>query len=84
MVFVDIIGFMAAILTTTAFIPQVLKTWKSKSTKDISLGMFLLFSLGVFLWLVYGILIESLPVIMANFAVFIFASIILFFKLKYK
>ncbi len=84
MVFVDIIGFMAAILTTTAFIPQVLKTWKSKSTKDISLGMFLLFSLGVFLWLVYGILIESLPVIMANFVVFIFASIILFFKLRYK
>lgn len=80
----DVLGFSAAVLTTTAFIPQVLKIWKTKSTKDISLSMFSILCLGVLLWLLYGIIIHSLPVIIANATVFILAATILIFKIKYK
>ena len=78
------LGFTAAVLTTTAFIPQVIKIWKTKSTRDISLGMFSMFCLGVFIWLIYGFIIHALPVILANAIIFILASIILIFKIKYK
>ena len=84
MVYVEVIGFLAGILTTIAFIPQVIKVWKTKSTKDISLIMFIVLCTGIFLWLVYGILISSLPVILANIVTFILALIILIFKIKYK
>jgi len=79
-----LIGFLAATLTTISFLPQVIKVWQTKSTQDISLGMFLLFSGGVFLWLIYGILIQDWAVFLANFVTLILASIILVFKLKYK
>ncbi len=79
----EIIGIIAGILTTIAFIPQVVKTWKLKETKDLSLGMFLIFTSGVFLWLIYGIMTNSFPIILANTGTIILASIILFFKLKY-
>lgn len=82
--FIEILGFIAGSLTTTAFLPQVIKTWKTKSTKDISLEMFLILSIGIFLWLLYGIFIKSLPVIFANAITLILASIILFFKIRYK
>ena len=78
------LGFTAAILTTTAFIPQVIKVWKTRSTRDISLGMFSMFCLGIFIWLIYGFIIHALPVIIANAVTFILASIILIFKIKYK
>lgn len=78
------IGFIAATLTTVSFLPQVIQVWKTKSTKDISLGMFSIFSLGVLLWLIYGILIQDWVVFMANLITLILASIILIFKLKYK
>ena len=78
------LGFTAAVLTTTAFIPQVIKIWKTKSTRDISLGMFSMFCLGIFVWLIYGFIIHALPVILANATIFILASIILIFKIKYK
>ncbi|KOR35344.1 MULTISPECIES: SemiSWEET transporter [Planktothricoides] len=84
MTLTSLIGFMAATLTTVSFLPQVIQVWKTKSTKDISLGMFSIFSSGVFLWLVYGILIEDWAVFMANSITLILASIILTFKLKYK
>jgi MtN3 and saliva related transmembrane protein len=84
MTLTSLIGFMAATLTTVSFLPQVIQVWKTKSTKDISLGMFSIFSAGVFLWLVYGILIEDWAVFMANLITLILASIILTFKLKYK
>ena len=79
----QIIGLMAATLTTTAFIPQVIQTWRNRSAKDISLGMFLLFCGGVFMWLIYGLLDNDLPVIVANFVTFILAFTILVFKFKY-
>lgn len=82
--YVILLGFIAAALTTASFIPQVLKTWKTKKTEDISLAMFIAFSAGVFLWLIYGMMINSTPVIIANTVTFILAVIILAFKLKYK
>jgi MtN3 and saliva related transmembrane protein len=82
--YVTIIGLMAAALTVIAFFPQLMKVWKTKSTKDISLGMFSIFCGGVGLWFVYGILIQNPPVTIANLLVFIQAFIILMFKVKYK
>jgi len=82
--YITIIGLMAAALTVVAFFPQLIKVWKTKSTKDISLGMFSIFCIGVFLWFVYGILMQDPPIIVANFLVFIQAFIILMFKVKYK
>lgn len=78
------IGLGAATLTVVAFFPQLLKAWKTKSTRDISIGMFSLFCVGVILWFFYGILTDDFPVIVANFLTFIQAFIILVFKLKYK
>jgi MtN3 and saliva related transmembrane protein len=62
----DLIGAIAGVLTTVSFVPQVLKTWRTRSTGDISFGMFLLFSLGVALWLIYGAAIRSAPIVLAN------------------
>ena len=80
----DLLGIIAGALTTAAFLPQVIKTWKSKSAKDLSLGMFLMFVLGVILWLIYGILIDSLPVMLANGATLLLSSALLYFKLVFK
>jgi MtN3 and saliva related transmembrane protein len=82
--YVTVLGLAAAALTVIAFFPQLMKTWKTKSTKDISLGMFSAFCVGVLLWFVYGISISDLPVTIANLLTFIQALIILMFKLKYK
>jgi len=79
-----IIGLLAGTLTTIAFLPQVIKTLKLKETKDISLWMYIILCTGVFLWLVYGLLIKDLPIILANGITLILALIILSFKLKYK
>ncbi|MBT1703196.1 SemiSWEET transporter [Chryseosolibacter indicus] len=81
---VQILGLAAGSLTTAAFLPQVLKTWKSRSAKDLSLGMFSLFCLGVFLWLIYGIIVKDIPVIAANLVTLMLASTLLFFKLRFK
>ena len=78
-----IIGFAAAFCTTIAFLPQVIKTWKTRSTKDISLGMFLLFASGIFLWLVYGLLQSDWPLIIANAITLLLSLIILGFKMRH-
>ena len=62
----DPIGSLTGTLTTVSFIPQVITTWRSQSASGISFGMFLLFSLGVMLWLIYGASIDSLPIVLAN------------------
>lgn len=77
------IGFFAAILTTISFLPQVVKVWQTRSAKDVSLGMYLLFSVGVSLWLVYGILVQSWPIILSNFITLLLAGIVLAMKLKF-
>jgi len=82
--YVTMIGLAAAAITAISLFPQLVKIWKTKSTKDISLGMFSLFCSGVFLWFVYGILMRDLPIIIANFVGFIQTLIILIFKVKYK
>ena len=82
--YVTMIGLAAAAITVVSLFPQLVKIWKTKSTKDISMGMFLLFCGGVFLWFVYGILRQDLPIIVANFLGFIQTLIILIFKVKYK
>ncbi len=78
---VDITGLIAGVLTTVAFVPQLIKTWNSKSANDVSYGMFLLFSLGVVLWGVYGWEIHAFPVLIANIITFILAVSILTLKL---
>ncbi len=81
--FVTLPGLIAGALTTISFLPQVIKTYKTRSTKDISLEMYVLFTTGVSLWLVYGLYINSLPIIITNAAVFVLAFIILALKLKH-
>ena len=80
----DVLGFLAGSLTTVAFLPQVIKTWKSKSAEDVSLVMFIFFILGVSLWCVYGWEIHSIPVILANIITFILAASILVLKLIFE
>jgi MtN3 and saliva related transmembrane protein len=80
----QIIGLLAGFCTTIAFLPQVIKTWKSRSAKDLSLGMFSLFCFGVLLWLIYGIQVKDVPVIIANLLTLVLASSLLFFKLRFK
>lgn len=76
------IGYLAAICTTIAFIPQAIKVYKSKHTQDISIGMFLLMNAGLAFWLIYGIMILSYPIILANALTIIFALYILYMKIK--
>ena len=80
---VTTVGFIAAMLTTFAFVPQVLRVWRTRSTADISLGMYALFTLGVALWLVYGILIQSWPVILANLVTLLLAGSVLVMKIRH-
>ncbi|MBE9125277.1 MULTISPECIES: SemiSWEET transporter [unclassified Coleofasciculus] len=81
---VTLLGLLAGTLTTISFLPQVIKTWKSKSAKDISLGMFLTFCTGVFFWIIYGTLVRDLPIIVTNLATLVLASTVLGMKLKYE
>tara|TARA_B100000989_G_scaffold189162_1_gene142428 strand:- start:911 stop:1171 length:261 start_codon:yes stop_codon:yes gene_type:complete len=78
------IGFFAAFCTTIAFLPQAIKVFKSKSTKDISLYMFIIFTIGVFSWLIYGFIINDMPVILANAVTLVLSFFILIYKIKYK
>ncbi len=78
------IGLVAGTFTTAAFVPQVIKTWRTRSTEDISLAMFAIFALGVLLWLVYGIYIDSLPIVIANTITLVLAGTIVVLKLRFK
>ncbi len=79
-----LLGLFAGFLTTVSFLPQVVKTWRSRSARDISLGMFLILVSGVALWLIYGLLIKDLAVILTNAFTLVMSGSILFFKLKYR
>jgi len=80
---IDLIGLAAGTLTTVSFLPQVLKIWRSKSGRDISFWMFLLFSCGVLLWLTYGLLLGAAPVVVANAVTLLLALCVLILKLYY-
>lgn len=79
--FINLVGYPAAFLTTIAFVPQAWKSWRTRDLSGISLPMYALFTLGVALWLVYGVLISSFPIILANAATFLLASMVLWLKI---
>ncbi len=80
----EIIGLIAAVLTTSAYVPQAYKAWKTKSAGSVSLTMYLIMLVGITLWLVYGIHLNSLSMILANSATIILTLTIIYFKHKYK
>ncbi|YAG04651.1 MtN3 and saliva related transmembrane protein [Nostoc sp. DSM 114167] len=82
--FITILGLAAATITTISFLPQMFKTWQTKSAKDVSLVTLIAFISGVFLWLIYGIYLQSLPIILANAVTLVFNLIILWLKIKYR
>ena len=77
-------GYVAATLTTLAFLPQALKTIRSKDTRSISLEMYVVFTIGIGFWLAYGIVLGSMPMILSNIVTFVLSATILAMKLKYK
>lgn len=77
-------GYVAATLTTVAFIPQAVKTLKTKDTRSISLGMYIVFTVGVGFWLMYGIHLQSLPMIVSNVITLALAAAILAMKLRWR
>lgn len=80
----DWIGGIAGFLTTVAFVPQVVKIWTTKSADDISVLMFGIFTLGVLLWLVYGLMLGALPIILANIVTLVLAVTVLVLKARYR
>lgn len=82
-IFIEILGYISAVLTTVAFVPQILKTFKTKSAKDVSMGMFVLFTAGVFLWIIYGLLTNTKPVLIANIVIFCLSLTQIVLKIKY-
>ncbi|MGH8283369.1 MAG: SemiSWEET transporter [Gammaproteobacteria bacterium] len=78
-----LIGFAAAALTTISLLPQVYHSLRTRDTHSISLGMYMLFTLGVALWLVYGLLIHDLPVMLANGVTLVLTLVVLGFMLRY-
>ncbi|OIO77487.1 MAG: hypothetical protein AUJ88_05965 [Gallionellaceae bacterium CG1_02_56_997] len=83
MINANVIGSVAATFTTLAFIPQVWRIWHTRHTADISLSMYALFTLGVALWLGYGILLVAWPIILANGITLLLAGAVLIMKLKF-
>jgi len=79
----DFIGYIAATLTTISFVPQVLKTWRSKHANDVSLWMYCIFTAGIVMWLIYGIWAQAWPVAAANAVTLILSGLILIMKLKW-
>lgn len=77
-------GYVAATLTTLAFVPQALKTIRSRDTRGLSLGMYVVFTIGIGFWLAYGIALESWPMILSNVVTLVLSATILAMKLRYK
>ena len=81
--YIDVFGFLAALLTTIAFLPQLYKTWQTKSADDVSIIMLILFITGLFCWIIYGLKINSTPILVANLITLIFNLSILILKVTY-
>jgi len=79
----DALGLLSGMLTTVAFVPQVLHVWRTRSARDISLGMYLLFTTGVAGWLAYGCMLGAMPVILANGVTLFLALAVLVMKLRF-
>ena len=82
--YITTLGLIAGVLTTIAYLPQLIKTWKTKSAHDLSWSMLIVLCTGIILWLVYGFYIQNIPIIAANIVTFVFASMILVLKIMYK
>jgi MtN3 and saliva related transmembrane protein len=80
---VDLIGSVASALTTIAFVPQVWRVWRTRSAHDLSLPMYLIFTSGVVLWLLYGLLLGAMPIIVGNVVTLFLAGTVLAMKLKF-
>lgn len=80
----DLVGYVAAALTTVSFVPQVWLTWRTRRVDGISLGMYTVFTVGITLWLVYGLLLGAWPLILANSVTLTLAAAILLMKLRYQ
>lgn len=80
----EIVGFIAAFLTTISFVPQVYKTWKTKEVADLSIVMYLAMFAGVGLWLVYGIHIKSPSMVVANSVTMLLVFLVIIFKIRYR
>jgi len=78
----NLLGLVAGALTTASFVPQLIKVWKSRSARDISLLMYIVICTGIFLWLIYGLVIGSIPVIAANALTLVISGAILVLKIK--
>ena len=81
---IDAIGFTAATLTTLSFVPQLVKTWQTQSSGDLSLGMLVAFVAGILLWIVFGVAMHAAPVIAANVATLVLASCQIGLTLRYR
>lgn len=81
--YVSLIGFLAGCITVVSFVPQVLRAWRTRQTRDLSAGAFLLLAAGAVLWLVYGVLTRDWPVILTNLAVGVLVAAILAAKLRF-
>jgi len=79
----DLIGMVAGTLSTVAFVPQVWRVWKTRSARDLSLPMYLIFTAGVALWFVYGLLLGALPIIVCNGLTLLLAGTVLAMKLRF-
>ncbi|GAA5785782.1 sugar transporter SemiSWEET [Chitiniphilus shinanonensis] len=80
---VDIVGLFAGVCTTFAFVPQVWMVWRTRSARDISLGMYLIFVSGIALWLAYGLMAHAMPVVVANSVTLVLAGSVLAMKLRF-
>jgi MtN3 and saliva related transmembrane protein len=78
-----LIGLAAALFTTTAFLPQVIRAWRTRSTRDLSYGTFITYAIGLAMWLIYGLLIRDVPLILSNGTTFLLALTILGLKLRH-
>ncbi|MFH1643000.1 MAG: SemiSWEET transporter [Nanoarchaeota archaeon] len=81
---IDILGFVAGVITTISWLPQLIKTWKTKKTEDLSLGMYSILFIGMSLWIIYGIILNSKPIIYANMISVSMVLTLLLLKIKYK
>jgi MtN3 and saliva related transmembrane protein len=80
---VTLLGFAAGLLTTTSFLPQVVKTWRTRSARDLSYGMIILFISGITLWFLYGLQMRALPIILANGVTLLLLLILLVMKIQF-
>ena len=81
---ITLIGFLAGTLTTLSFVPQVLKTARTRRCDDVSLGMLLAFTAGISLWLVYGLYLHSLPIILANAVTLVLTGAMIVMKMRFR